>query len=129
MHGNDPSSAHGNDFARQTLDARQRLYARQRIKTHGKAVPHGNDPDARQRLYARQRNKAHGKASNARQRPLPCVYGTTHGKEFVAVRDVAVFSLLCVDARQRLCRVFLALCRARSTHGKALFSGSEEDIL
>jgi hypothetical protein len=69
--------------------------------------------------------QTHGKASNARQRSLPCVYGTTHGKEFVAVRDVAVFSLPCVDARQRLCRVFLALCRARSMHGKALFSGSD----
>jgi hypothetical protein len=119
-----PARRTATTIARQRLGARQRIGARQRNKAHGKAVPHGNGPGARQRRYARQRSKAHGKACNARQRPLPCMYGSAHGKEFVAVCDIAVCTLPSVDARQRLCRVFCSLCRAPPTHGKDTVSGS-----
>jgi hypothetical protein len=112
-------------IARQRVDARQRIDARQRSTAHGKALPHGNGPGARQRCHARQRSNAHGNASNAQQRPLLCMYGSAHGKEFVAVRDFAVGTLPSVDARQRLCRVFYSLCRAPPTHGKDTVSGSD----
>jgi hypothetical protein len=82
-------------------------------KAHGNVEAHGNDATA------------HGKDIKARQRPLPCELGKTHGKEYVAVRDTAVCSLSCVDARQSLCRAFWPLCRAGMAHGKALFSGSD----
>jgi hypothetical protein len=82
-------------------------------KAHGNVEAHGNNATA------------HGKDIKARQRPLPCDLGKTHGKEYVAVRDTAVRSLPCVDARQSLCRAFWPLCRAGMAHGKALFSGSE----
>jgi hypothetical protein len=67
----------------------------------------------------------HGNDSRARQRPLPCIYGSAHGKDYVAVRGVAVGTLPRVDARQRLCRVFVGLCRAGTTHGKDMLSGSD----
>jgi hypothetical protein len=104
--------------------ARQRHDARQKGIAHGKGFTHGNGVGARQRLHAWQSGNAHGNISKARQRPLPCVYGTAHGKDCVAIRDVVVGTLPSVGARQRRCRVFLALCRASSTHGNACLSGS-----
>jgi hypothetical protein len=56
---------------------------------------------------------------------LPSGLGETHGKEFVAEQYIAVRSLPCVGAWQRLCRAVFPLCRAFCPHGKALFSGSE----
>jgi hypothetical protein len=81
-------------------------------KAHGNVMAHDNGVTA------------HGNDIKARQRHLPCEFGTTHGKECVAVRDTAVRSLPCVHARQSLCRAFWPLCRAGMAHGKALFSGS-----
>jgi hypothetical protein len=107
-----------------TKPARQRHDARQKGIAHSKGFTHGNGVGARQRLHARQSGNAHGNVSKAHQRPLPCVYGTAHDKDCVAVRDISVGTLPSVGARQRRYRVFLALCRASSTHGNACLSGS-----
>jgi hypothetical protein len=82
-------------------------------KAHGNVKAHGNGATA------------HGNDIKARQRPLPCEFGTAHGKECVAVRYTAVRSLSCVHAGQSLCRAFWPICRVGMVHGKALFSGSD----
>jgi hypothetical protein len=72
--------------------------------THGSELGHGNGHDARQRMPARQRAWTHGSDMHARQSSLPCRFGETHGKVFVAEPGFAVPVLPCVDARQCLCR-------------------------
>jgi hypothetical protein len=87
--------------------------------THGNACTHGKGAPCTAKILT------HGKDIDARQRPLPCIICSAHGKDSVAVRRVAVGSLPRVNARQRRCRVFLALCCAISTHGKDSVSGSD----
>jgi hypothetical protein len=81
---------------------------------------HGNE------AFTMRPDVVHGKGALCRALiPLPSGLDETHGKESVAGQYIAVRSLPCVDAWQRRCRAFWTLCRAVSTHGKALFSGSE----
>jgi hypothetical protein len=97
-------------------------------KTHGKVLAHGNgvrhtakDASTAAKFDARQRFRSTAKA-------LPSGLDETHGKESVAGQYIAVRSLPCVDARQRLRRAFWILCRAFCPHGKDYYSGSDLTI-
>jgi hypothetical protein len=97
MHGSE--LGHGNGH-----DARQRMPARQRAWTHGSECPHGNVPGRTAAICTHGSECSHGSDMHARQSSLPCRFGETHGKVFVAEPGFAVPVLPCVDARQCLCR-------------------------
>jgi hypothetical protein len=83
---------------------------------HGNGVGHtAKDSSTAEESDARQRLQSTAKA-------LPSDLDETHGKESVAGQYIAMRSLPCVDARQRLCRAFWVLCRAFCPHGKDYYS-------
>ena len=107
-------------------------------RAHGKevsvAVRAGGGRTAK--LLARQMVAAHGNVTRTAEtggsrrsirrtaKPLPCIFLEAHGKESFAGQVFAVRYLPCVDARQRLGRAYISLCRAISPHGKASVSRS-----
>jgi hypothetical protein len=79
--------------------------------------------------------QAHGKDSTHGKEPRRTAKQAMHGKGLcraytagrTAKNSLSFATLPCVYARERLCRVFFALCRVISMHGKELFSGSERE--
>jgi hypothetical protein len=87
-----------------------------------KAVTRRLAPAPSVAFFAVRHEKTHGKDS------LPCVVRRGARQRGFTVQNATVCPLLCAstkNARQRVCRAFLDLCRAPAAHGKPTLSRSD----